>query len=130
MSPEKRQHKRVSLPASVSITDTFKTCEGDVVDVSIGGMAIGRVLNSMLNNLPKKFTAVVSFRGGHAKVIMAPKWYKKEAIGAYSTVGFKIIGLFDNWHTFMRRATGITDISIMKDPVDVWGSANTKYLYR
>ena len=135
MNTEKRKHKRVSLPATASISDAVRVCEGDIVDVSFGGMAIERVLSSMLKNLPAKFTAVVSFREGNAKVIMAPKWYKKEAGGAYSTVGFKIIGQFDAWETFLRRATGLadnssTDVPFKRHSIDAWGTADTKYLYR
>jgi len=118
MSTERRQHERVSLLATVSLADTFKVCEGDIVDVSIGGMAIERVPSCMLKDLPKKFTAVVSFREGVAKVKMSPKWFKKDATGFYSTAGFKITELFDVWHTFMRRTTGLIDTSIKNDLID------------
>ena len=135
MSTEKRKHKRVSLPATASISDAVRVCEGDIVDVSFGGMAIERVRSNMLINLPTKFTAVVSFKEGNAKVIMVPKWYKKEAGGAYSTVGFKIIGPFDAWETFIIRATGLADnsntgASFKRHSIDAWGTADTKYLYR
>ena len=126
----KRQHERVSLSAIVSIANTTKACEGDVVDVSFGGVAIERVLSNMLKDFPKQLTVVISFRGGNVKVITTPKWYKNEANGIFSTVGFKVIGSIDAWHTFVRRATGLIDNSTKTDPIDIWGSADTKYLYR
>ena len=105
MGQEKRQHHRVTLRATALLTDTYKICEGDIVDVSIGGMAIERVPNKMLKTLPKEITAVVLFGESNAKVMMVPKWYQADTTGVYSTVGFKITGLFDAWHTFMRHAT-------------------------
>lgn len=105
MGPEKRQQQRVALRATALLTDTWTICEGNIVDVSIGGMALDRVPSSMVQDLPGKFTAVVLFRECSAKVIMTPKWVSADSNGGYCTVGFQITGLFAGWQAFMKYAT-------------------------
>ena len=123
MRPEKRQHERMPLPAAALISDSVKVCEGDVVDVSVGGMAVERVPSSMLKKLPKNFSAVVSSGGSNAKVTMAPKWFKREASGVYFTVGFKVVGPSDAWHTLIKRTAASVDSLIRKKAIDPWASA-------
>lgn len=108
MNKENRLHRRVPLHGAASITDAMRVCEADIVNISYGGIAVDRFLNSMLKDLPKHFTAVISAGGFNAKVTMAPKWSRKIQHGAYSTVGFEIIGPFGTWHDFVRRAAGAT----------------------
>lgn len=122
METEKRKHQRVSLPATVSLSDQMLACEGDVVDVSMGGIAIERVPPSLLRNLPKAFTGVVSYRGKNVRISLVPRWYKKDAMGLYTTVGFKVNGSTASaWSCFVA---GCTSLRQPAEEVDecVWSS--------
>jgi hypothetical protein len=124
---EKRRYKRANIIASASVSDNYKCCETDIIDVSLTGLAIDRVPNALLKDLPKRFTVVVTHKDATAKVTAVVKWYKKDAALPYATVGLSIDMLNSIWFNFIERTTGYI-YSDKIEMTDVWGSSDIKYL--
>lgn len=128
MTPDKRKHRRVPLLATASLCDSLRCCESDVVNVSMGGLQIDRIPTSFMKDLPKKFTAIITYRDKTARVTLAPRWYKKDSSPFYTTVGFSVISGSSVWHSFIEGTTGMIHRDVVQE--DVWGNYEYKYMNR
>lgn len=122
METEKRKHSRTPFLTTVSLSDQIRACEADVVDVSMGGIAIERIPSVLLKDMPKIFTGIVSYRGKNVRVSLTPRWYKKDRSGMYGTIGFQVNGsTTTNW---VRFISDNTCLPVPRAAVDdcVWSS--------
>jgi hypothetical protein len=125
MITENRTHKRVYLQGSAVITDGFRICETDILNISYRGIALEHVINGMMKNLLKNFAAVISSDKFNVKVNLVPKWFKKGAL--YSAVGFEIVHPYRNWQQFIRNTVYHAP---EKDSFDPWSRVSVKHLYK
>jgi hypothetical protein len=127
MITENRTHKRVCLQGSAVITDEFRICETDILNISYKGIALDHVFNGMMKNLISNFAAVVSSDKFNVKVKLKPKWFKKGAL--YSAVGFEIVSPYGNWQQFIRN-TVYHPPEPEANPTDPWGKVRVKNFHR
>jgi hypothetical protein len=97
----KRRHPRVEVRGFVGdIADGNFVLEGIVEDVSSGGFKMSS-LPGNFSAADRNYTAVISGKGKHYKVIVIPCWTKKIYNSRTVDAGFKIVQAPWEWTEFV-----------------------------
>ena len=94
-----RKYQRAPIPGFVaSIADGKKLIDGQICDLSTGGFQIASLPPSF-NGERHTYTAVVSGRGRHYKLLAKPCWTQKDEKNS-GNFGFKILDAPWEWVEF------------------------------
>ena len=99
--PGNRRYERVAVHGySGDVADGSQVMGGVVEDVSSAGLKIAKLPDSF-SAARQQYVAVVSGDDRHFKILIQPRWFKKEEGSNFMDVGFKIIDAPWEWMEFI-----------------------------
>ncbi len=112
---DKRNFERVDIHGFIAdIADGSFVFDGTLEDISIDGFRINNVPQK-LQLKAKKYNVVVSGHQENFKIVVVPRWVKKNRDNGYQEVGFKILNPSWNWIGFVK------EIIPEEETEDLWG---------